>query len=540
MRQIANAAAARKSAAQGRKKKKTAKPGRKSSLPPFVKPQLATLTDDVPGGTDWIHESKFDGYRCLVAVGGGESRCYTRSGRDWTGKFNGLEGIVSKKAEAPYAGRRSRAWLKIKCTNRQEFVIGGYSRSDKRGRPFASLLIGAYEGDRLIYRGRVGTGFSEASMKEIADRLRKLRRQTFPFDQVPGAVSRDTCWVGPKLIAEVDFGELTDGGHVRHGAFRGLRQDKKPAEVIMEKTAGKAQASRGSNQEFHGIRLTHPDRVVFRDQGVSKADLAAYYEAVAHRMLPLMQNHPLSLVRCPKGADDNCFFQKHASDGFPDALKRVSIAESDGDTAEYLYVDDVAGLIAGVQMGTLEFHIWGSRIDRLEKPDRLVFDLDPDPQLDFEVVRVAATVVRDRLADVGLQSLALVTGGKGLHVVAPLRRTADWQTVKSFARAFAKSMAAAHPDAFTATLSKSRRHRKIFIDWLRNERGATAVAPYSSRAKQDAPVATPVSWKELGKVEAANTFSLHDVVQRMGRPDPWATYREISQSLTRKMLDSIS
>jgi bifunctional non-homologous end joining protein LigD len=356
---------------------------------------------------------------------------------------------------------------------------------------------------------------------------------------VSGAVSRDARWVGPKLVAEVDFSELTSGGHVRHGAFRGLRQDKKPAEVVMEKTADTAKVSKDGKAEFHGVRLTHPDRIIFREQGVSKADLAGYYSAVADRMLPLMQDHPLSLVRCPKGAGNKCFFQKHASDGFPEALKRVPIPESDGEIAEYLYIDDIAGLIAGVQMGTLEFHIWGSRIDRLEKPDRLVFDLDPDPELDFEVVRLAAAVVRDRLSDIGLESLPLVTGGKGLHVVAPLRRTADWQAVKSLARSFAEATAARHPDVFVATMSKRQRRGKIFIDWLRNDRGATAVAPYSSRARHGAPVATPLSWKELPKLEAANAFHLDDVIRRMGQPDPWAAYGRISQSVTRKMQDSL-
>ncbi|MGH7128350.1 MAG: non-homologous end-joining DNA ligase, partial [Planctomycetaceae bacterium] len=264
------------------------------------------------------------------------------------------------------------------------------------------------------------------------------------------------------------------------------------------------------------------------------------YDAIAKRMLPLMARHPLSLVRCPKGTGEKCFFQKHASDGFPDELKKVSITESSGKAAEYLYIDDVAGLVAGVQMGTLEFHIWGSRIDRLEKPERLVFDLDPGPGLAFEVVRLAAAVVRDRLSGIGLESLPLVTGGKGVHVVAPLRRTADWQAVKSFARSFAEAAAGEHPDVFVATMSKSRRSGKIFIDWLRNDRGATAIAPYSSRARQGAPVATPLSWKELAQVEAADAFHVADVLRRIGRQDPWAAYARISQSLTRKMQDSLA
>lgn len=619
----------RKTAAAGRAKARAGKP------PPFVPPQLATLTDDVPPGDEWIHEMKFDGYRCLVAVGGGRSICYTRSGLDWTGKFRGVaealsalacesalldgeivapadgggsqfsalqaalsagrptqyhafdllhrdgkdlrplplverkealrellaalpgggpvhysehvrghgrrvldemcrsgrEGIIAKRANAPYVGRRSRSWLKIKCRNRQEFVIGGYKLSDKRGRPFSSLLLGAFEGDRFVYRGRVGTGFSEAVMYDLAARLKPLERKTSPFDRVSDSAARKAIWVSPRLVAEIDYGELTEGGHIRHGSFLGLREDKQATEVTMEKPSGGSQAV----SEAHGIRLTNPDRVLYAEQGVTKADLVRYYDAVARRMLPLLERHPLSLVRCPKGAGEKCFFQKHATDGFPEALKKVPIRESSGKVEDYLYIDDVAGLAAGVQMGTLEFHIWGSRIDNLEKPDRIVFDLDPDERLSFEVVRLAAVVVRDRLEGLGLQTLPLVTGGKGVHVVAPLRRGADWERVKGFARGFARTIAAEHPDVFTATMAKSRRHGKIFVDWMRNERGSTAIAPWSTRAKPNAPVAMPVSWNELRDLETAHAFGIEDASRRMTRRDPWAPYEDLRRSVTRKM-----
>lgn len=608
--------------------------------PPFVAPQLATLTDEVPGGDAWLHEMKFDGYRCLVAVGGGRSVCYTRSGLDWTDKFrevaaalsaldcesalldgeivaiadggsqfsalqaalsegrpteyrafdllyrdgkdlrplplierkealhellatlpagepvhfsehvrghgprvleemcrNGKEGVIAKKADAPYAGRRTRSWLKIKCRNRQEFVIGGYKRSDKRGRPFSSLLLGAFEGGRFVYRGRVGTGFSEDVMHDLAGRLKKLGRKSPPFEDVSASAARNTVWVTPRLVAEVDYSELTAGGHIRHGAFLGLREDKKAVEVTMEKPVD---GSRGSPNEAHGVRLTNPDRILYGGQGVTKADLIRYYDAVAPRMLPLMERHPLSLVRCPKGAGEKCFFQKHATDGFPEALKKVPIRESSGKSEDYLYVDTVAGLAAGVQMGTLEFHIWGSRADNLEKPDRIVFDLDPDERLAFEVVRLAAVVVRDRLKSIGLETLPLVTGGKGVHIVAPLRRSADWERVKAFARGAAQALAAEHPDVFTATMARKRRHGKIFLDWMRNERGSTAIAPWSTRAKPDAPVALPVSWKELAGLEAANAFGIEEAMDRMADPDPWASYDDLHQSLTKKMERAIA
>jgi bifunctional non-homologous end joining protein LigD len=633
---VAGEGAAAKPARRKKRQAKKRKRSRGGKPPAFQNPQLATLTGEVPDGDNWIHEMKFDGYRCLVAVGGGRSVCYTRSGLDWSDKFhevagalsaldcesalidgeivataadggsqfsalqtalsegypteyyafdllhldgkdlrplplierkealqrllatlpasgpvhysdhvrghgqrvfeemcrNGREGIIAKKADAPYTNRRSKAWLKIKCRNRQEFVIGGYAPSDKRGRAFSSLLLGAYEGDKLVYRGRVGNGFSEAVMKDVAGKLRRLRRETSPFERVSSSAARKAVWVSPRLVAEIDYSELTEGGHIRHGTFLGLREDKQPAEITMEKAKTLSEAL---INEAHGVRLTNPDRILYREQGVSKSDLVRYYDTVAKRMLPLMESHPLSLVRCPKGADEKCFFQKHASDGFPDALKKVSIAESSGKAADYLYIDGVAGLVAGVQMGTLEFHIWGSKVDLLEKPDRLVFDLDPDERLDFEVVRLAAVVVRDRLDDLGLKTLPLVTGGKGIHVVAPLRRTAGWADVKAFTKAFATATADAHPDVFTATISKSRRRGKIFIDWLRNERGATAIAPWSTRAKKNAPVAMPVSWKELSALDAGNRFGIEEAVRRMARPDPWAAYEDLRQSLTKKI-----
>jgi bifunctional non-homologous end joining protein LigD len=450
---------------------------------------------------------------------------------------NGREGVIAKQPNARYVSRRARSWLKIKCRNRQEFVIGGYKPSGKRGRPFSSLLLGAYEGDRLVYRGKVGTGYSEKIMHDLAAKLDKLRRKTSPFGEVEDPSARNAIWVSPRLVAEIDYAELTRSGQIRHGSFLGLREDKSPTEVTMERSSG---GSPPLPDQAHGIRLTHPDRILYKQQGVTKADLVRYYDGVAHRMLPLIERHPLSLVRCPKGAGEKCFFQKHATDGFPEALKKVAIRESSGETEDYLYVDDVAGLVAGVQMGTLEFHIWGSRADNLEKPDRIVFDLDPDETLAFEVVRLAAVVVRDRLASLGLETLPLVTGGKGIHIVAPLRRSADWTRVKAFARAFARATAEEHADVFTASVTKSRRRGRIFIDWMRNERGATAIAPWSTRAKRNAPVATPVSWKELRTLESAGAFGIEEALRRMARADPWASCEDLRQSVTKKMVQAVS
>lgn len=292
--------------------------------------------------------------------------------------------------------------------------------------------------------------------------------------------------------------------------------------------------------EIAGIRLSNPDKVLFAGQGATKAELAAHYERVAERMLPHVENRLVSFVRCPDGDSGQCFYQRHGGMGLPDAIKRLEILEKDGGRDDYLYVDDLKGIIAAVQMSVLEFHIWGSCIDDIERPDRLVFDLDPDEALGFGAVRRAAFSVRDRLDALGLKSVALVTGGKGVHVIAPLVRRAEWPQVKQFARGLAARMAADEPDRFVAQAAKEKRAGRVYIDWLRNERSATAIAPYSTRAKPGAPVATPVSWAELETVKAANSFGIGDMAERLEKPDPWAQSAAWRQSVTTRMLDMIA
>ncbi|MDZ5698217.1 non-homologous end-joining DNA ligase [Chelativorans sp. M5D2P16] len=285
-----------------------------------------------------------------------------------------------------------------------------------------------------------------------------------------------------------------------------------------------------------GVALSSPDKILFDAQGLTKADIAAHYMRVAERMLPWTRKRLVSLVRCPDGRSRECFFQKHGGKGFPAEVKRREIVEKNGGNAEYLYIDNLAGLIAGIQMNTLEFHVWGSRIDRLEKPDRLVFDLDPDEALEFADVRRAAFDLRERLSAYGLKSVPLVTGGKGVHVVVPLSRRAEWPQAKAFARSVARTMEAEEPERFLAQAAKAKRKGRVFIDWLRNERGATAIAPYSTRARQGAPVAVPVSWAELSELAAADTFHVADMEARMRAPEPWAETAGWRQSLTREIL----
>jgi len=286
--------------------------------------------------------------------------------------------------------------------------------------------------------------------------------------------------------------------------------------------------------EKTGVKLSSPDKVLYPGQGVTKGKLAAYYASVADAMMPYIANRPLSLVRCPAGRAKQCFFQKHDTGGFAQGMDTVEVTEKDGTSDSYFTLDGLDGLLAGVQMGVLEFHIWGSRRDAIEKPDRIVFDIDPDEGLDFGDVKSAALDIRDRLADLGLKTFAMVTGGKGIHVIAPIVRRAEWPDVKAFASEFAKQMAEEEPDRFTATLSKKARKGKLFIDYLRNERGSTAIAPYSTRAREGAPVAVPVTWEEVESLTAANGFSLEAAVER-SRDNAWPNYGKLRQSLPKSI-----
>ncbi|MCZ4290729.1 non-homologous end-joining DNA ligase [Hoeflea alexandrii] len=287
-----------------------------------------------------------------------------------------------------------------------------------------------------------------------------------------------------------------------------------------------------------GVRITHPDRVVFPEAGCTKGDVAAYYAKAADRMLELAGHRPVSLLRCPEGIDGECFFQKHAGKGFPSGIARVDLTEKSGKTEPYMVIEKRQGVVAAAQMGTIEFHIWGSRTDMLETPDRLVFDIDPDEGLPFSDVKAAASDVRKLLEDVGLQGMPMVTGGKGVHVVVPLHRAAGWETVAAFSRTAAGGLALRHPDRYVATMSKARRKGRIFIDWLRNERGATAVAPYSLRARKGAPVAIPVTWRELSRLDSAHCFGIAEALRRLDTPCPLQAMNA-NQSISQDMVEGL-
>ena len=447
-----------------------------------------------------------------------------------------LEGIVSKLARDPYRSGRTKSWLKTKCGMEQEFVIVGWQPSDKAGRPFRSILLAVREENELRYVGRVGSGYTEARLGALSALFKKHARKEAPVENVPRVFAKHARWVEPVLVAEVAFRGWTHDGMVRQGSFKGLRQDKPARAVVREVPMPKAKAVKLAHQEqdpVEGVTITHPDREMYAGEGVTKRDLIEYYVAVADRMLPYIEDRPLALVRCPDGTAKQCFFQKHASPGWPDFFGKIRIREKSG-SDEYLYIEDVRGLVAAAQMSVLELHILGARVDAVEKPDRMVFDLDPDEGLPFAQVKSAAKDLRDRLKKIGLESFPMVTGGKGVHVVVPLARKHTWDQHRAFAEAMARLMADEAPERFVANMAKAKRKGKIFIDYLRNQRGSTAIAPFSTRARKGAYVALPVSWQGLAKLASAHPADIKSAPRFARGKDPWAGYFKVKQSLPLK------
>lgn len=676
----AKGATSKKSAGKSVLAKAGQKSGQKSGrakIPAFVSPQLATLVDEAPVGDEWLHEIKFDGYRAVTSIGGGNVVIRTRNGLDWTDRFHTLvdplaslscesalldgeiavadaeghtnfgalqaalksgrggfvyylfdllhldgedlrkqplrerkaklaallkgvpqnsplvlsedvpgsgdkvfqhacdlklEGIISKRAADPYRSGRAQSWLKIKCGMEQEFVIIGW-RASKKSRAFSSILLAVREDGELRYCGRVGTGYTEARLDDLAAKFKTHARKTPPVPDVPRAIARDAHFVEPVLVAEVSFHGWTADGMVRHGSFKGLRGDKPATDVVREKAmvtnitvekaegfgkpVGKKRAVKAANSAANAVakssgvksnasraaetdtiedvHITHPDRTLFADPDVTKRELIDYYLSVADRMLPHIVDRPLALLRCPRGSEGKCFFQKHANPGWPEQLRKIRIREKSG-TDDYLYVEDISGVVAAVQMGVLELHLWGSHTGDVEKPDRMVFDFDPDEGLDFARVKTAAREMKTRLHDLGLESFPLMTGGKGIHVVVPLKPGHSWDEHRNFAEALARIMAEDTPDAYLANMSKAKRKGKIFVDYLRNTRGATAIAPFSTRARPGAHVAWPVSWDALGGLKDAHPASVWNAAEKLPRGDPWPDYAKVKQALPLKKL----
>jgi bifunctional non-homologous end joining protein LigD len=448
----------------------------------------------------------------------------------------GLEGIVSKLRDSPYRPGRGTAWVKSKCSARQEFVIGGFLPSTVSPRAIGSLVMGVFAGDRLRPVGRVGTGFSVATAEALMTRLKELETDQSPFDPpLSGAARRGVRYVCPELVAEVDFRAWTGDGNLRHAAFRGLREDKDAREVTGEglpESLVDPSAPKDDPPTVRTIRLTNPERIYWPKEGITKSGLADYYTEVWPWIAPHVTGRPLALLRCPDGIDGQQFFQKHEWKGMNAAILRVPDPAEPKD-APSLAIADLDGLIALVQSAALEIHPWGSTLADWERPDRIVIDLDPGDGVDWPDLVTAAQDVRQRLQEAGLEPFAKTSGGKGLHVVAPLKPKAAWPAVKTFCRDLARSMASDAPDRYVATITKSKRQGKILIDYLRNQRGATAVAAYSTRARPGAQVSAPVTWEELASGAKPQDFTVTKMPARLQslRRDPWEGFAQAARPL---------
>ena len=485
-----------------------------------------------------------------------------------------LEGMISKRAQSAYLSGRSRDWLKVKCSQRQEMVVGGFTDPEGTRSGFGALLLGVYEPDgKLRYSGKVGTGFNEATLKGLHKRLVALETKAPAFSNPPrGYEAKGAHWIRPELVAEIEFTEWTNDGTLRHPSFQGLREDKKAKDVVREravetedvtskpatksrgaKAAPKAAASRPVTRSAKasaasdkdgavvaGIRISNPDKVLYPEAGITKHELALFYERIADWILPHLRDRPLTLVRCPNGWERSCFYQKHPDAKVNEVIERVKVQESAGETL-YMMANSTEALVALLQMGALELHPFGSSRPKLACPDRITFDFDPADDVSWETLLEGVHLLKTLLEELGLQSFIKTTGGKGLHVVLPIRPALGWDDIKGFTKAVAELMVKSFPDRYVATVTKAKRHGKTFIDYLRNGEGATAVAAYSLRARANAPVAMPIGWDELKKDVRRDYFNVRNAMQRLEKlkKDPWADFFEVKQSVTRAMMKKV-
>lgn len=627
-----------------------------------IKPMLATLTDAVPKGPDWIHELKFDGYRILAFLENDRARLISRNGHNWSAKAPGivraledwapgnlildgelvvfdkdgksdfqalqsyfkqpqgksidyvvfdllaagstdltshplierktlleslladapagihfshhtlggaaifekacasdLEGIISKKKDSSYRSSRSQDWVKVKCERRQEFVIGGYTVTESNATGLSALLLGTFAGNRLVYAGRAGTGFSRDETRDLLKAFSALRRKTSPFDPEPEQRRGETVhYLTPRLLAEVQFAEVTDDGLLRHAAYKGLRQDKpasevhpeavtenekispelprspenpkKPEKATAKPTKPKNAARSGEPGLTYGaVQLSSPDKVLFPEDELTKQAVAEYYWAVREMILPYLTNRPMTLVRCTESIGDACFFQKHQNHQIQ-GMDTVAIKDNDGDDTEVMIIRDGEGLMGAVQMGALEFHGWGSTLDNLEKPDWLVFDLDPDEGMEIDQVRQGVRHLKTLLDEMELEAYLKTSGGKGYHVVVPLSPAAPWDSVRDFAKLLAQGMESRWPDRYTANMRKERRKGRIYVDWVRNGRSATSVSTFSLRARRGAPIAWPLRWSDLDQIKP-NQVTLSNWKDYRDTLSGWSDFFDSKQKL---------
>lgn len=604
-------------------------------------PELATLSDTPPIGENWIHEIKYDGYRTLCFKNKQDTKMVTRSGLDWSAKYNELqkecnmisadsiifdgeivwldekgrssfeglqnsleegdssklvyyvfdllylngydtrdlplidrkkllrevleqsdsekilfsehwdesgksvfesacenhlEGIISKNGESHYDSGRNNNWLKIKCTNIQEFVIGGYTVQENKA-SLGALLMGAYnKKNEFQYVGKVGTGFNAKTSKTLLSKLKKLKSSHSSFD-VKAPKSEENIWVKPMLVGNIEFGAWTGDKILRHAAFKGLREDKKAIDVFLEekkikKTGNKIMKTKSDSD----VEISHPEKIIYPSDKITKQDLSDYYADIKKWILPHVKERPLALLRCPNGEGKTCFFQKHIETDDKGILGKKVESKLKKKKEEVVYIDSGIGLQELVQLGTLEIHSRGCSVDEIDYPNQIVFDFDPDAGVKFGKVKEAAFELKAILDRLNLKSFIKVSGGKGLHVHVPIAPKYDWEQIKSFSKSICEQLENEHPGKFTTNMSKSKRKGKIFLDYLRNGYGASAIVPYSVRARKHAPVALPITWPEAKKLKNANSYTLKNVPKLLKkRKDPWPGYNKLTQKI--KLLD---
>ena len=644
-------AAKKKSAASARKPaaSETVAPAgaREALLPPTLAPQLATLVAEAPSAAGWSYEIKFDGYRILARVDGGDVKLFTRNGNDWTARlgslaaavealgigsgwldgeivvagahgvpdFNALqnafdsarteqieymvfdlpyhagldlravplgerrarlrqlmeaaptgrvrfsedfqsdpgellhnacrmhlEGVIGKRVDSPYVSKRAASWIKLKCTQRQEFVIGGYTDPKGTRTGIGSLLLGIHDDAGLLhYAGAVGSGFDETTLAKVKKAVTALDSDSCPFTPRPKGVKGQ--WVAPRLVAEVSFGEWTPDGRVRHAVFHALRDDKPPASVTREKAAAapsaKAKAaakkSKPADTTVEGVRISHPERVIDASTGATKLDVVNYYLEAACLMLPHLVRRPVSLVRAPAGIGGQLFFQRHAEAlKIPD-LKQLGENVAPGRDA-MVEVDSFTALIGSAQMNVIEFHTWNATTRKPAQPDRLIFDLDPGEGVGWKQIQEGTELVRAFLEEIGLASFFKTSGGNGLHVVLPIVPREDWDTVKAFSKQIVEHLARVLPDRFVAKSGPKNRVGRIFIDYLRNGFGSTTAAAWSMRARPGLGISVPCAWDELGTLTGGDHWKLANVHERIeAKTEPWAGYATTRQTLAKAM-----
>lgn len=612
---------------------------KKEPLPKTLAPELAKLVERTPSGEEWSHEIKLDGYRILARIEGKKVRILTRSGLDWTEKFEniraavqklglkntildgevvvfdedgksdfqllqnaisenrgsemrycvfdlpflngnnltewplsrrrahlktlvkrsnkvvrfsdaiqgegtaffkecckaGLEGVISKRIDSPYIEGRGDDWVKSKCENRQEFVIGGWTDSIRPGEAFASLLLGVQEKDGLRYVGKTGTGFTAASMKSLLARFRKLAGKSSPFKTSPS--QKGVHWLKPSLVAEVNFASWTGEGHLRQASFQGLREDKKAAQVVKETPAkNKKKISSKRKSSPHDITLTHPDRVLFKKAKITKQDLANYYETIQKKILPHIADRPLTIVRCPQGSGAQCFYQRHISPMKSPFVQETKIGKAHGGDTDrnYISIQDLNGIVSLVQLGTLEFHAWNTNIQDPAHPTEIIFDLDPGPNVDRGDIYECAIRLKKLLQKLKLKSFVNLSGSKGLHIHVPIAAKYEWESVKSFSHSIVKMMMESYPDQYTDNSRKVEREGRIFIDYLRNGFSSTSVVPYSVRNRPEATVAMPISWSDLKPDFDPMEFDIQKAITRIRRlkKDPWSGFSKLRQKIS--------